>query len=151
MFSVFPTKNSRGILDSIIKTYKFETIKEIGARDCVYTIVGGNFKNDRLIMKDFELKSEIFWVKIFDFLQQNWALIEEVDSKIIVFFIQDASMVFDKIEFETIEDAENGLIENGFKLYLDEKENFQDFIVLPKKPYGESPRPINSSGQYWKQ
>ena len=101
-------------------------------------------------MRNIELKSEIFWVKIVDFLQQNWALIEVVDNKIIVFFIQDASMVFDKIEFKTIEDAENELLKNGFKLYLDENENFQDFIVPPKKPYGESPRPIYLSGQYWK-
>jgi hypothetical protein len=101
-------------------------------------------------MKDNELKSEIFWVKIVDFLQQNWALIEIIDSKIIVFFIQDTSMIFDQIEFSTIEDAEKALLKNGFKLYLDENENFQDFIVPPKKPYGKSPRPIYSSGQYWK-
>lgn len=60
-------------------------------------------------MKEIELKSEIFWVKIVDFLQQNWALIEIIDSKIIVFFIQDASMIFDKMEFNTIQEAENGL------------------------------------------
>ncbi len=100
-------------------------------------------------MKEIELKSETFWVKIVDFLQQNWALIEIIDSKIIVFFIQDASMIFDKMEFNTIQEAENGLLKNGFKLYLDENENFQDFIVPPKKPYGESLRPIYSSGQYW--
>ncbi|WP_213189002.1 hypothetical protein [Cloacibacterium caeni] len=101
-------------------------------------------------MKNIELNSETFWVKIVDFLQQNWALIEMIDDKVIVYFIQDASMVFDKIEFKTIEDAEKGLLKNGFKLYLDNNENFQDFIVPPKKPYGESPRPIYSSGQYWK-
>lgn len=101
-------------------------------------------------MRNIELKSEIFWVKIVDFLQQNWALIEVTDNKVIVFFIQDSSVIFDRIEFKTIEDAENGLFKNGFKLYLDENENFLDFIVPPKKPYGESTRPIYSSGQYWK-
>ena len=101
-------------------------------------------------MKNIELNSETFWVKIVDFHQQTWALIEMIDDKVIVYFIQDASMVFDKIEFKTIEDAEKGLLKNGFKLYLDNNENFQDFIVPPKKPYGESPRPIYSSGQYWK-
>lgn len=84
-------------------------------------------------MKNIELNSETFWVKIVDFLQQNWALIEMIDDKVIVYFIQDASMVFDKIEFKTIEDAEKGLLKNGFKLYLDNNENFQDFIVPPKK------------------
>ena len=101
-------------------------------------------------MKNIDIKSETFWVKIVDFLQQNWALIEIIDNKVIVYFIQDASMVFDKIEFQTFEDAEKGLLKNGFKLYLDENENFQDFIVPPKKPYGEAARPIYSSGQYWK-
>jgi hypothetical protein len=101
-------------------------------------------------MKNIELKSEIFWVKIIDFLQQNWALIEVIDNKVIVYFIQDASMIFDKIEFESIEDAENGLLKNGFKLYLDKNENFQDFMKPPKKPYGQSIRQIYSSGQYWK-
>ncbi len=65
-------------------------------------------------MKVVDLKSETFWVKIVDFLQRNWALIEVLDSKIIVFFIQDASMVFDKIEFDKIEDAEKALLKNGF-------------------------------------
>ena len=98
------------------------------------------------------LKSDIFWVKIVDFLQQNWALIERVDNKekVIIFFIQDASMIFDTIEFDTLNEAEEALLNNGFKLYLDENENFTDFIAPPKKPYGESPRPIYSSGQYWK-
>jgi hypothetical protein len=101
-------------------------------------------------MRNIELKSEIFWVKIVDFLQQNWILIEVIDNKVIVFLIQDASMVFDKIEFKTIKDAENGLLKNGFKLYLDKNKDFQDFIVSPKKSFGDSPRPIYSSGQYWK-
>jgi hypothetical protein len=52
---------------------------------------------------------------------------------------------FYKIEIKTIKDAENGLLKNGFKLYLDENEDFQDFIVSPKKPFGDSPRPIYSS------
>ena len=78
-------------------------------------------------MKNIELNSETFWVKIVDFLQQNWALIEMKDDKVIVYFIQDASMVFDKIEFKTIEDAEKGLLKNGFKLYLDN--NLSNFLL----------------------
>ena len=103
-------------------------------------------------MKTIELKSDVFWVKIVDFLQQNWAIVEknENNKKVIVFFIQDASMIFDKIEFDTIEEAEMALARNGFKLYLDKNENFTEFIVPPKKPYGVSLRPIYSSGQYWR-
>lgn len=102
-------------------------------------------------MKNISLHSETYWVKIVDFLQQNWALIEEnaANDTVTIYFIQDASMIFDKIDFENIEEAEKALLNNGFKLYLDEEENFTQFIVPPKKPFGESPRPIYSSGQYW--
>lgn len=101
---------------------------------------------------NIEIKSEKYWVKIVEFLQHNWALIEsnDINDKVTVFFIQDASKIFDKIEFKKIEEAELALRKNGFKLYLNENENYSDFIVPPKKPYGESPRPIYSSGQYWK-
>jgi hypothetical protein len=58
-------------------------------------------------------------------------------------------MIFDKIEFEKKEQAEIGLIKNGFKKYLDKKEVSIDFIIPPKKPFKESIRPIYSSGQFW--
>lgn len=58
-------------------------------------------------------------------------------------------MIFDKIEFETKEQDEMGLIINGFKKYLDKEEEFITFIVPPKKPIKESLRPIYSSGQFW--
>lgn len=59
-------------------------------------------------------------------------------------------MIFDKIEFNSTDKAKKALLKNGFKLYLDENENFTDFIVPPIKPFGESPRPIYSSGQFWR-
>ena len=58
-------------------------------------------------------------------------------------------MIFDKIEFETKEQAEIGLIKNDFKKYLDKKEESNKFIIPPKKPFKESIRPIYSSGQFW--
>ena len=75
-------------------------------------------------MNDIEISSNQFWFKIVGFLQQNWALIESqpIEKKVTVYFIQDASMIFDKIEFETKEQAEIGLIKNGFKKHLDKKE-----------------------------
>jgi len=101
-------------------------------------------------MNDINLKSEIFYVKIVDFLQQNWALIEIIDSKVIVFFIQDTSIIFDQIEYSSVEVAEKALLKNGFKLYVDEEDDFKNFIAPPQKPYEVFPRPIYSSGQYWK-
>jgi hypothetical protein len=102
-------------------------------------------------MDDIEINSNQFWFKIVGFLQQNWALIESqpIEEKVIVYFIQDASMIFDKIEFETKEQAKIGLIKNGFKKHLDKKEKNIDFIVPPQKPFKESIRPIYSSGQFW--
>jgi hypothetical protein len=99
-----------------------------------------------------EIKSEEFWVKIVDMLQQNWALIEvdERNNKATIFFIHDGSGIFDKLEFNSVRDAEKGLLRNGFKKYLDENENFAEFIIPPKKQFFESPRNIYSSGQYWR-
>ncbi len=102
---------------------------------------------------EIQINSDEFWVKIVDFLQQNWALIETQENKVdvIVYFIQDASMIFDKMEFDTLEQAEMGLRINGFEKYLGENENFKDFIVPPKRPFGEAIRPIYSTGQFWKE
>jgi len=98
-----------------------------------------------------EITSTDFWVKIVDFLQQNWALIEsQRDNKtVIVYFIHDGSTIFDEMEFESIEKAEKGLLRNGFKKYLDETENFTAFMFPPKKPFDIAKRSIYSSGEFW--
>ena len=101
-------------------------------------------------MKTINLKNEIYWVKIVEFLQQNWAIIEIENQKIIVYFIHDGSIIFDKIVFKSILEAEIALKRNGFRLYLDTNENFTEFLTPPKMPFGESIRPIYSSGQFWK-
>ena len=102
-------------------------------------------------MKRIEIKSDVFWVKIVGFLQQNWAVIEVTKSGVTVFFIDDASKIVDKIEFPSLEEAEKALKKNGFSLFLGENENFQDFMAPPKRPFHELPRPFYSSGEFWKQ
>jgi hypothetical protein len=100
--------------------------------------------------KIIQIKSDDFWVKIVEFLQQNWALIEEDESKYIVWFIHDGSGVFDKLGFNNLQEAADGLTRNGFKRYLDPTEKFTEFISPPKRPFFNSPRNIYSSGQHWK-
>jgi hypothetical protein len=99
-----------------------------------------------------EIKSEEYWIKIVDFLQQNWALIEynENNRKVSVFFVQDDSKVFDKIDFNDVREAEIALRRNGFKLYQDMNDDFKGHVPPPLKPYNIISRPIYSSGEYWK-
>jgi hypothetical protein len=97
-----------------------------------------------------------FYFTVVDFLQQNWALIEVSDTRgetelITVHFIDDASRIFDRISFPTIEEAEKGLIRNGFSRFADDTEA-QEFISQPDPPFEEGEHPsgkIYSSGEYW--
>lgn len=100
--------------------------------------------------KEIEIKSDEFWVKIVDFLQQNWALIEQKEGKFSVSFVNDGSGVFDKLEFDNEQEAINGLVRNGFKKYSDPIEDFTQFIKPPARPFFESPKIIYSNGLYWK-
>jgi len=105
--------------------------------------------------KEILTSSKEYWVKIVEFLQQNWALIEQAENNnyVTVFFINDASDVFDKIYYSSAEQAEQALLMNGFKLYNDPKEDFRKFISIPPPPYCSrkySTRKIYSSGEYWK-
>ncbi len=98
--------------------------------------------------------SKEYWVKIVEFLQQNWALIEKKDetSKVIVYFISDTSGVFDTLEFESKREAEESLLKNRFKKYLDPNENFTEFLYPPQPPFEWRDHPngaIYSSGRYW--
>ena len=99
-----------------------------------------------------EIKSRDFWIKVVEMLQQNWALIDDhSDGGVIIFFISDGSEVFDKLKFDSFEEAIQALRRNGFSRYLDDKES-QKFISPPKYPFfkGNHPNgPIYSSGQFW--
>ena len=74
-----------------------------------------------------EIKSRDYWFKIVEFLQQNWALIDQQDSI-------------------------RALKRNGFKRFADDTET-QEFIAQPEPPFSRRPHPnglIYSSGRYWK-
>lgn len=80
----------------------------------------------------FEIHSDEWWVKVLGMLQHNWALIENHNKKITVYFFYDLgiqkacssqytiyqlknrSAVVDSLDFECIKAAELGLQRNGF-------------------------------------
>lgn len=102
-----------------------------------------------MMKEEIQINADEFWVKIVEFLQQNWALFE-VGQTVKVWFIHDGSGVFDSLEFESIEQAEIALYKNGFKKYTDPNENFIEFIRPPKRPFYNAPRNIYSSGEFWR-
>lgn len=99
------------------------------------------------------ITSRDYWFKVVGMLQQNWALIENISAGgCRVFFISDASGVFDELEFADMETAEAALRRNGFARF-DDDEEAQKFLSTPGPPYFRRPHPngpIYSSGQYWR-
>lgn len=101
------------------------------------------------------LKNSEYWVKIVEFLQQNWALIEpnQNGEGVKIYFFGDTSGIFDIIDYPNKEQAEEALLRNGFRLYDDPLENFKEFIGRPQTPFHWREHPngkIYSSGRFWK-
>ena len=94
-----------------------------------------------------------FWVKIVEFLQQNWALLKESDSGgVNILFINDAGGIFDQLSFPSAENAQRELLLNGFKRYATD-EQMKNVIRPPHPPFFVTFHPngpIYSSGRYWK-
>ncbi|MBK7931993.1 MAG: hypothetical protein IPK01_00570 [Acidobacteria bacterium] len=99
-----------------------------------------------------EIRSRDYRFKVVEFLQQNWALVDETTDGVIVYFFGDTAGVFDEMVFDSAEAAETGLLRNGFKRYVDDPDS-QEFIAIPDEPFVRRPHPnraIYSSGRYWK-
>lgn len=97
------------------------------------------------------IHSRDYWFKIVEFLQQNWALIDEVDGGVIVYFVSDTSLVFDRMRFETVQEAHGALALNGFGRFTDDPEA-ADFLACPQPPFysiGRLNGGIYSSGRFW--
>jgi len=95
-----------------------------------------------------------YWIKVVGMLQQNWALVEinQEHANYDVFFITDASGVFDSMPFPTEKEAVRALRKNGFSLFS-ENENARNFIAPPLPPFTQAKHPngrIYSSGKFWK-
>ena len=96
--------------------------------------------------------SGAFWVKIVEFLQQNWAVIESEEDGANVYFVTDLSEIFDEMAFGDQFEAATALTRNGFELFGDDPEH-RRFLRIPEPPYvwGEHPNGrIYSSGRFWR-
>lgn len=98
------------------------------------------------------INSTNYWFKIVEFLQTNWALIEESeDGQATVSFIDDTSGAFDEIVFPSMEQAVAELLHNGFDMYS-EATQVHGFLSPPKPPF-KLVKHVNgdiySSGRFW--
>jgi len=68
----------------------------------------------RLFRGERVIRSPEYWCKVVGFLQTNYAFIDEVGGKTIVWFRYERGGVMDYLIFDTSEQAEQGLRRNGF-------------------------------------
>ncbi len=97
-----------------------------------------------------EIQSRNYWFKIVDMAQQNWALIDDHDGGVRIWFIHDLSGVFDHMDFDTPDRAQAALRRNGFERLADETGWTPS---PPDAPFRVDAHPngrIYSSGQYWR-
>ena len=64
-----------------------------------------------------QIASRDYWFKVVEMLQQNWALIEPAERGVTVFFLQDASGVFDQLAFTSVQEAEVVLLSSRVVIY----------------------------------
>jgi len=99
-----------------------------------------------------DIRSRDYWFKVVEMLQQNWALIDtDSTGSCIVYFLHDRSGVFDKMNFDSEEEAKIQLLQNGFHRYSDDSQAHQ-FIGVPAPPFYKDRHPngpIYSSGRFW--
>ena len=98
------------------------------------------------------IASRDFWVKVVDFLQQNWALVDDgLNGNSTIYFVDDAGGVFDRLELRGPTEAQAALARNGFARFRDAPD-LQAFLVPPLSPFRTSAHPngnIYSSGRFW--
>ena len=91
------------------------------------------------------------WFKIVEMLQHNWAVVIEDEGAVVVVFYGDTCGVFDELQFNSLDEATNALLRNGFRKYK-EDERAQGFIALPQGDFRVQEHPggrIYSSGRFW--
>ena len=103
-----------------------------------------------------EINNPDLWVKVVAFLQHNWAVIEEKEiGQFKILFFGDLSEVFDELDFESLNEAMEALLRNGFGRWDEENERFKEGIPKPKLPLyinkrvAPSNKGVYSSGRYW--
>ena len=99
-----------------------------------------------------QIASRDYWFKVVEMLQQNWALIDPAERGVTVFFLQDASGMFDQLAFTSVQEAEEALQRNGFRRFAEDAEA-QGFLAPPEPPFHPVEHPngrIYSSGRFWR-
>ena len=97
------------------------------------------------------IESRDYWFKVIEMLQTNWALIAASGDGVIVFFLGDASGVFDEIHFDSERAAEESLSLNGFGRFAEDP-NAANYLYPPAPPFRRQRHPngpIYSSGRFW--
>lgn len=101
---------------------------------------------------EIPIASRDYWFKVVDFLQQNWALIDEAEEGVVVWFFGDTAGVFDRLAFASQEEAASALLRNGFRRYAEDA-RAREFLAEPSPPFRRLPHPnglIYSSGRFWR-
>ena len=98
------------------------------------------------------ITSRTYWFKVVDFLQHSWALIEPIAgvSSVRIYFINDASGVYDELVFDSKVATVDGLERNGFSLF--KSDATWQHLRKPKAPFRRRNHPGGppySSGRYW--
>lgn len=104
--------------------------------------------------KVIEIRSRDYWYKNLEFRGQDWALVEPAIDGVActVYFVDDTSDVFDRIEFRSIAIAEYELGLNGFRRFATDIKA-KSYLTSPQPRFIErscSLGPIYSSGQFWR-
>ena len=81
------------------------------------------------------------WVKVVGFLEHNWA-VEDSGSAARVWFIDDASGVFDQVELSSRSNAESALMRNGFR---PKRSDARFEAIAPRPPLKSSRHPNGTS------
>ena len=94
------------------------------------------------------ISNDNYLYKIVGMGNANWAFIQP-DNK--VYFVNNASSLFDEMEFETTTQALTELRKNGFGGDDDYLKGYRSNTPLtpPPPPYILHQNPIYSSGEYW--
>lgn len=93
-----------------------------------------------------------WWVKVVEYLQQNWAIIVRSDGWTVILFVNDLGGVFDWIEFADENAARSALMRNGFEEF-ERDASLREFLRPPERPLciqRHPSGPIYSSGRFWK-
>ena len=93
-----------------------------------------------------------WWVKIVEFLQQNWALPVLTQEGVVLLFVDDNSNVFDRLDFEDEAEMIDALRRNGFEEFA-QTPRLQEFLRAPELPLSTRRHPngpIYSSGRFWR-